>query len=81
MPQRVLRRGVIATQKVYVKDVSQGRPRNGRDSILLKLKSRKANTLSALNKAPGRFFTLNAIDVLFASAGPSLCLGESERIG
>jgi len=38
----------------------------GRDSILLKLMSRSANTLSALNNAPGIFFTLNASDVLFA---------------
>ena len=38
----------------------------GRDSILLKLMSRSANTLSALNSAPGTFFKLNASEVLSA---------------
>ena len=38
----------------------------GRDSILLKLMSRSANTLSALNSAPGTFFRLNASEVLSA---------------
>jgi hypothetical protein len=38
----------------------------GRDSILLRLISRSANTLSALNSAPGIFFTLNASEVLLA---------------
>jgi len=43
----------------------------GRDSILLRLISRNAKTLSDLNNAPGRFFTWNAIDVLFAPRGIS----------
>src|ERR1700692_4842251 len=43
----------------------------GRDSILLRLMSRKANTLSDLKRAPGTFFTLNAIEVLLASRGVS----------
>src|SRR5437773_12438262 len=45
---------------------SHGRPRMGRDSILLRLMSRKANTLSALNNAPGIFLTLKTIEVLLA---------------
>ena len=40
----------------------------GRDSILLRLISRKANTLSDLKSAPGVFFTLNTIEVLFGAA-------------
>src|SRR5438270_511024 len=41
----------------------------GRDSILLRLMSRSANTLSDLNNAPGTFFTLKAMEVLFAPDG------------
>src|SRR5580704_3843739 len=48
---------------------SHGRPRIGRDSILLKLMSRRAKTLRDLKSAPGRFLTLNAIEVLLAPGG------------
>src|SRR5215475_3005508 len=41
----------------------------GRDSILLKLMSRRAKTLSDLNNAPGRFLTLKAMEVLLAPGG------------
>src|ERR1700722_269554 len=39
--------------------------------------SRKANTLSDLNRAPGTFFTLNAIEVLFP---PPVPLGTCRRL-
>src|SRR6266704_4377563 len=45
---------------------SHGLPRMGRDSILLRLMSRSAKTLRALNKAPGIFLTLKAMDDLLA---------------
>src|SRR5213593_738187 len=45
---------------------SHGLPRMGRDSILLRLMSRSAKTLRALNKAPGIFLTLKALDELLA---------------
>src|SRR5271170_1335198 len=41
----------------------------GRDSILLRLMSRRAKTLSDLKSAPGRFLTLKAMEVLLAPGG------------
>src|ERR1700683_949645 len=43
----------------------------GRDSILLRLMSRRANTLRDLKSAPGTFFTLKAMEVLLAPRGIS----------
>src|SRR5258708_4808682 len=47
---------------------SQGFPRTGRDSILERSRFRRANTLSALKRAPGWFLRENAKDVLSAPA-------------
>ena len=68
MAQGIARWLVVAAQKVDVEDILPRPPRIGRDSILLRLISRKANTLSDLKSAPGTFFTWKAIEVLFAPA-------------
>src|SRR5947209_18578887 len=59
-------RGSAPTSKWAKKTYYQGRPGTGRDSILLRLISRSAKTLRALNNAPETFAVENATEVLLA---------------
>src|SRR5215813_1980293 len=65
--RRARRMGGVSPQPTSTKKLySHGRPRTGRDSILLRSRSRSAKTLSALNKAPGTLRREKASEVLSA---------------
>ncbi len=61
-------------RNVGVKQISNARPRTGRDSSFVKSMSRNANTLNALNRAPGVFGSVNTIIVLSAFSGSDAAL-------
>ena len=71
MAQRVAGRLIVAAEKIHIKNIFPGTPAPGRDSILVKLMSRKANTASALNSAPGNILDAEG-DGSFVSAGQNV---------
>jgi len=68
MPQGIPRGLVVAAKEVHIKTYSKA-ARAWAATRSAQADVRSANTLSDLNRAPGWFFSLYAIEVLFAPGG------------